>query len=139
MIRVTRRYGFSAAHVLARDEWSDERNREIYGSCANPSGHGHNYVLEVTVRGEVDAETGRVICLDRLDALVRERVLSSLDRRFLNRETAEFADQVPTAENLARMAWRKLEGQTSPAVLDLVRLVETAKNCVEYSEAGGPR
>ena len=66
--RVTRRYAFSAAHVLARPDWDDERNRSVYGKCANPGGHGHNYVLEVTVCGDVDLESGRVVPLEHLDA-----------------------------------------------------------------------
>ena len=134
MIRMTRRYAFSAAHVLARPDWSDERNQAVYGKCANPGGHGHNYVLEVTVRGEIDPESGRVVPVERLDALVQRRVLELLDHRFLNREIAEFGSEVPTAENIARFAWRALKGELSPALLDRVRLVETQNNSVEYSE-----
>lgn len=134
MTRVTRSYAFSAAHVLARPDWSDERNRQVYGRCANPAGHGHNYVLEVTLRGDVDPKTGRLVPLERLDRLVRERVLERLDHRFLNREVPEFEQQVPTAENIARFAWLALKGETSPAVLDRVRLVETSNNSVVYEE-----
>ena len=137
MIRMTRRYAFSAAHVLARPDWSDERNRAVYGKCANPGGHGHNYVLEVTVRGEIDPASGRVVPAERLDALVQRRVLELLDHRFLNREIAEFKNEVPTAENIARFAWRALKGELSPAVLDRVRLVETQNNSVEYREEEG--
>jgi 6-pyruvoyltetrahydropterin/6-carboxytetrahydropterin synthase len=134
MIRVTRSYVFSAAHVLARPDWSDERNREVYGRCANPAGHGHNYRLEVTLRGELDPATGRLVPLERLDQLVRERILERLDHRFLNRDVPEFEQQVPTAENIARFAWLALKGETSPAVLDQVRLVETSNNSVVYCE-----
>ncbi len=137
MIRMTRRYAFSAAHVLARPDWSDERNRAVYGNCANPGGHGHNYVLEVTVRGEIDPASGRVVPAERLDALVQRRVLELLDHRFLNREIAEFESEVPTVENIARFAWRALKGELSPAVLDRVRLVETQNNSVEYREEEG--
>ena len=138
MIRLTRRYHFSAAHVLARPDWDDDRNRSVYGKCANPGGHGHNYVLEVTVRGELDAESGRLVPLERLDAVVRRRVLDALDHRFLNREVPEFETLVPTAENIARYAFEQLKGELSPAVLDRVRLVETRNNSVEYSEEGSP-
>lgn len=136
MIRVTRRYPFSAAHVLARPDWSEAQNRDVYGRCANPSGHGHNYVLEVTVRGDLDPESGRLVPLERMDALVQRRVIEPLDHRFLNRDVPEFAREVPTAENIARYAWRALKGELAPAILDRVRLVETANNSVEYSEEG---
>ncbi len=136
MIRMTRRYHFSAAHVLARPDWSDEQNRAVYGKCANPSGHGHNYVLEVTVRGDVEPQSGRIVPVERLDALVARRVLEALDYRFLNRDVPEFASEVPTAENIARFAWRALKGEVSPAVLDRVRLLETANNFVECCEEG---
>ena len=136
MMTLTRRYRFSAAHVLARRDWTPERNLEVYGKCANPAGHGHNYAVEVTVRGELDAATGRLISLERLDALVKERVLDALDRRWLDREVPEFAREVPSAENIARFVWRVLKGEISPAVLHRVRLVETANNCVEYGGDG---
>ncbi len=136
MIRLTRRYPFSAAHVLARPDWSEARNRDVYGKCANPSGHGHNYVLEVTVRGALDPESGRLVPIERMDALVQRRVIEPLDHRFLNRDVPEFKSEVPTAENIARYAWRALKGELAPAVLDRVRLVETANNSVEYSEEG---
>ena len=136
MIRVTRAYEFSAAHILARPDWDEERNREVYGKCANPAGHGHNYRLEITVSGDVDPASGRIVAQERLDALVQRRVLDALDHRFLNREVPEFASEVPTAENIARYAWRALKGELSPAVLERVRLVETSKNSVEYSEEG---
>jgi 6-pyruvoyltetrahydropterin/6-carboxytetrahydropterin synthase len=136
VIRLTRRYPFSAAHVLARPDWSEARNRDVYGKCANPSGHGHNYVLEVTVRGALDPESGRLVPIERMDALVQRRVIEPLDHRFLNRDVPEFKSEVPTAENIARYAWRALKGELAPAVLDRVRLVETANNSVDYSEEG---
>jgi 6-pyruvoyltetrahydropterin/6-carboxytetrahydropterin synthase len=133
LIRVTRRYDFSAAHVLARPDWDAARNRAIYGKCANPAGHGHGYRLEVTVRGSVDAQSGRVLALERLDRVVGERVLELLDHRFLNREVPEFQSCVPTAENIARFAWAALDGQLAPATLDRIRLVETENNAVELA------
>jgi 6-pyruvoyltetrahydropterin/6-carboxytetrahydropterin synthase len=137
MITLTRRYRFSAAHVLARPDWGPERNRAVYGKCANPAGHGHNYVLDVTVRGTLDAETGRLLPLERLDRVVRERVLEPLDHRWLDREVEEFATQVPTAENIARFVWGALKGEILPARLHRVRLAETDRNSVEYSEEEG--
>lgn len=125
MIRTLRRYEFSAAHVLARSDWSDERNRAVYGKCANPSGHGHNYRFELTLEG---AETSG----DAVDAIVRSRVLAELDARHLNREVAAFGPVVPTAENIARHIWDTLFGALDPARLTCVRLIETDNNSVEY-------
>lgn len=136
VITLTRRYGFSAAHVLARSDWTAERNRAVYGKCAHPGGHGHNYVVEVTLRGEVDPVTGRLTSLDRLDALVRERVLERLDHRWLDHEIPEFAAEVPTAENIAFFVWAALQGEVSPAKLHRVRLLETDNNSVEYCGEG---
>lgn len=136
MIRLTRRYAFCAAHVLARAEWDPQKNAAIYGKCANPAGHGHNYGLEVTLRGEIDPVSGRLIALEELDRIVRERILDRVDHRFLNHEVLEFHSEVPTAENIARFAWRALAGAVGPAVLDRIRLVETENNAVEYSEGG---
>ncbi len=126
MTRVIRRYAFSAAHVLARGDWSDARNRAVYGKCANPSGHGHNYRVELTLAGAPD--TGAYV-----DALVREHLLDALDGRFLNREVSGFAGVVPTAENIARYIWDTLRDAVAPARLACVRLVETSNNSVEYT------
>jgi 6-pyruvoyltetrahydropterin/6-carboxytetrahydropterin synthase len=131
---LTRRYAFSASHVLARPEWSAERNLAVYGKCSNPAGHGHNYGLEVTVRGAVDTATGMLLPVARLDEVVGRRVLQVLDGRLLNRDVPAFADEVPTAENIARFAWRALSGSVEPAALHRIRLVETANNSVDYSE-----
>jgi 6-pyruvoyltetrahydropterin/6-carboxytetrahydropterin synthase len=136
-MRVTRRYGFSAAHVLARPDWDEARNRATYGKCANPAGHGHGYRLEVTVRGSVDPLSGRVLALEQFDRVVGERVLALLDHRFLNREVAAFQSCVPTAENIARFAWTALDGQLAPATLDRIRLVETENNAVELQREDG--
>jgi 6-pyruvoyltetrahydropterin/6-carboxytetrahydropterin synthase len=137
MMRLTRRYGFSAAHVLARPDWDEARNRSTYGKCANPAGHGHNYVLEVSVRGEPDRHSGRIVLPEVLDRSVHERVLRHLDGRFLNREIGAFRERVPTAENIAAFAWEALHDHVGPALLDAVRLEETSKNAVEL-EADGP-
>lgn len=120
-----RRYEFSAAHVLARSDWSDERNRAVYGKCANPSGHGHNYRFELTLEGT--APPG-----DAIDEIVRSRVLAELDARLLNREVAAFRRVVPTAENIARHIWDTLREALEPARLTCVRLIETGNNSVEY-------
>jgi 6-pyruvoyltetrahydropterin/6-carboxytetrahydropterin synthase len=134
MITLSRRYRFSAAHVLARPDWSDAKNDEVYGKCANPAGHGHNYELWVTVSGSPDSATGMLLPPGTLDSLVEERVTAVLDGRLLNRDVETFAALVPTAENIARYAWRRLAGRLAPAQLERVRLVETPNNSVEYCE-----
>lgn len=118
--------------MLARPEWSAERNVRVYGKCANPAGHGHNYRVEITLEGEPDAASGRLVDVARLDEIVTEKVIRRLDARFLNREIPAFAREVPTAENIARHVWDSLQGAVGPARLACVRLVETPKNSVEY-------
>ncbi|MEX2208588.1 MAG: 6-carboxytetrahydropterin synthase [Myxococcota bacterium] len=120
-----RRYAFSAAHVLARPDWDEARNRAVYGKCANPSGHGHNYRIELTLEGTSDAG-------EAVDAIVGERVLGELHDRFLNQDVRDFERVVPTAENIARYIWDTLRVAVAPARLACVRLVETSNNSVEY-------
>lgn len=136
MIETTRRYRFPAAHVLASPVLPDAENRRIYGKCANPNGHGHDYGLEVTVAGSLDPETGTLVPLARLDALVRARLLDRLDHAFLN-EDPWFGPLVPTAENIALVAWREL-GEAVPAEtgarLVRIRLHETRRNVFECGE-----
>ncbi len=107
-MRVTRRYRFSASHRLDAPSLGEEENRVLYGKCNNPFGHGHNYELEVSARGPLDAATGRVLDPRRLDGLVRMHVLDCFDRRNLNTEVAAFRSVVPTSENLAREIVRRL-------------------------------
>ena len=137
MIAVTRRYRFPAAHVLRSPALSDAENERAYGKCANPAGHGHDYGLEVTVAGPVDERSGAIIPLERLDALVRERVVERLGHRLLN-DDAWFAAAVPTAENIAQSVWRELaravEAESAARVVR-VRLLETRRNSFECGEA----
>jgi 6-pyruvoyltetrahydropterin/6-carboxytetrahydropterin synthase len=132
---LTRRVTFAAAHVLRRADWDEQRNRAVFGACAGD--HGHNYVLEVSVAGEPDQETGMVLNLRDLDRVVREAVVSQVDHRHLNRDVAFLEGVVPTAENLALAFWEQLErslGQTmSGARLQRLRLVESENNSVEVS------
>ncbi len=107
MIRLTRRYRFSASHRLHAPSLGERENRELYGKCNNPFGHGHDYVLEVGVSGPVDEESGTAVDLNKLDSLVRREVIDPLDRKDLNREVPAFAAAVPTTENLlAEVRWR---------------------------------
>jgi 6-pyruvoyltetrahydropterin/6-carboxytetrahydropterin synthase len=138
VIALTRRYRFPAAHVLALPEASEAENRRIYGKCANPAGHGHDYGVEVTVAGPVDERTGRVIDPARLDALYAERVGRPLSHRMLN-EAPLFAERglVPTAENVARVVFDELAGPVAAcgeARLLRVRIVETRRNSFAYGE-----
>jgi 6-pyruvoyltetrahydropterin/6-carboxytetrahydropterin synthase len=121
--RLTRVVGFSAAHRYHRPEWSEAENRRVFGACANPHGHGHNYVLEVTVQGGIDDVTGFSADLAALDALLRREVVEPLDHQHLNHAVPEFGDagMIPTCENIARWIWPRLAGGL-PAGVQLVRL-----------------
>ena len=132
-VRVTRRLHFSAAHRLARPEWSEKENRRVFGDCANPNWHGHNYELEVAVAGPVDPETGYVMDLKALKDLVNHRVVSDLDHRNLNLEVSWLAGVIPSTENLAVRIWERIAPHVPPpAELDKVVLWETPRHWVEY-------
>lgn len=134
VVRVTRRVHFSAAHRLYRPDWSDEQNAVVFGDCANPNWHGHNYDLDVTVSGPIDPETGFVMDLKVLKELVGERVLKDVDHRNLNEEVPWLSGVNPTTENLVVAIWDRLAGSL-PDGVELARLVlhETARNSVEYA------
>lgn len=147
MIRLTRRYRFAASHRLHAPSLSEERNREVYGKCNNPHGHGHDYVLEVSVRGPVDPETGMVVRVDALDALVQREVLTGFHMRNINMDVPEFASLVATSENVASVVQARLQNaweRAFPApwpVLEKVRIQETARNILEvyaHRDAGKP-
>jgi 6-pyruvoyltetrahydropterin/6-carboxytetrahydropterin synthase len=133
-VKVTRRVHFCAAHRLGRDDWSEAENLRVFGSCANPNWHGHNYELDITVEGEIDAHTGFVYDLKALREVVEERVVDEVDHRNLNLDVAWLEGVNPTTENLVVAMWRRLEDAV-PAGVRLVRLVlwETPRNYVEYS------
>jgi 6-pyruvoyltetrahydropterin/6-carboxytetrahydropterin synthase len=137
VIALTRRYRFPAAHVLAHPELGDAENARIYGKCANPGGHGHDYGLEITVAGRIDPASGQIFDRAQLDELVGERVLDRFGHALLNEDPA-FSARVPTAENIALA----IEAELAPAVaaarpgarLVRVRLEETRKNHFETGE-----
>ncbi|MGI8618262.1 MAG: 6-pyruvoyl trahydropterin synthase family protein [Gemmatimonadaceae bacterium] len=108
---LTRRVTFSAAHRYRRPDWSEEKNLEVFGSCSRPSYHGHNYACEVTVSGEIDPETGFVVDLGALDAILREEVSERFDHRNINADVPEFADGklIPSGENLARFIFTRVQ------------------------------
>ncbi|MGA2425144.1 MAG: 6-carboxytetrahydropterin synthase [Terriglobales bacterium] len=128
---LTRRYMFSASHRLHSDEMSDEENQATYGKCNNPYGHGHNYVVEVTVSGPVDDETGMVCNLVDLDGFVHNEILERYDHQNLN-QLPEFAEKVPTTENLCIAIYDILKRGFQMAHLDKVRIEETMMNSFEY-------
>jgi len=135
---LNRRYMFSASHRLHAAALSEQQNRDTYGKCNNPHGHGHNYALEVTVSGPVNAETGMVCDLVELDKTVQESVLERFDHQNLNL-AQEFAEAVPTTENLAVAIYDILKQRFSAAHLEKVRIEETLMNSFEFAGGGEPR
>ena len=139
MIQMTRRYRFSASHRLHTDALPEGENEAIYGKCNNPYGHGHDYVLEVTVEGPLDASTGQVIPVATLDGIVAQYVLRDFEHKNLNEDVPDFAGRVPTSENVAcaieerlQRAW-KLEAPEKGPRLKRVWLRETQRNSFELS------
>jgi 6-pyruvoyltetrahydropterin/6-carboxytetrahydropterin synthase len=134
---LTRRYWFAASHRLHNDVFSNEENRTIYGKCNNPHGHGHNYAVEVTVSGPVDAGTGMVCNLVDLDGFVQKQVLARYDRQNLN-VLPEFAQAVPTTENLCVRIYELIQSGFALAHVERVRIEETMMNSFEYSGSSAP-
>lgn len=133
--RLTRLVAFSAAHRYFRPDWSAERNEEVFGRCASPHGHGHNYVCRVTIAGPVASETGMVMNLRDLDAILREEVTARFDHRFINHEVQEFAfgGQIPTCEALAVYVWERVAQRLPAGVkLECVRIQEEPHLYAEY-------
>jgi len=136
-MRLTRRYRFSASHRLHRPDWPEQRNRLVYGKCNNPHGHGHDYLLEVTVAGRVDPHSGRLVDVAQLDALVASEVIRPFDHANLNVEVPALARRVPTTENLAleirdrlMRRWADLFPTGGPE-LEKIKLWETKRNIFE--------
>jgi 6-pyruvoyltetrahydropterin/6-carboxytetrahydropterin synthase len=140
MIRVTRRYRFSASHRLHAPALGDQENRELYGKCNNPFGHGHDYELEISVRGPVESRSGRAADVRCLDQLVEAQVLAAFDHRNLNTEVEVFQQVVPTSENLGVEVCRRLKQNWATAFpgewprLEKIKIQETGRNIFEVSE-----
>lgn len=130
---VTRRVHFNAAHRLHNPQRSDDWNARTFGPCNNPNFHGHNYELDVTVEGEIDPETGYVLDIGVLKAIVEERLLRHLDHRNLNLDVPWFADRLPSAENIAVVCWNELASALPAGRLVRIRLWETPRNYVDYT------
>ena len=132
MIYLTRKAEFSASHYYHNPEMSAEENRRVFGKCNNPHGHGHNYVVEVTVAGEVDERTGMVLDLKDLKEVLKEQVLEPFDHKFLNKEIPVFEQKIPTTENVAVEIWSRLTGKIPAGRLHRVRVYESPDLFVDY-------
>ncbi len=132
MIYLTKRFTFSASHRLFDPKLSDEENYKIFGKCSNPNWHGHNYVLEVTVKGKPDPNTGFVINLTTLKEIVNREVIEKVDHKNLNLEVDFMKGINPTTENLAIAIWNVLADKFSNATLHRIKIYETENNSVEY-------
>jgi 6-pyruvoyltetrahydropterin/6-carboxytetrahydropterin synthase len=131
-VHVTRQVHFNAAHRLHNPDKSAAWNRKTFGPCNNPRWHGHNYVLEVTVAGEPDPETGYVVDLGELKTILEKRILNEVDHKNLNEEVPWLKGVIPSAENLAIACWQRLEGHLPSGRLHRVRLYETPRNFVDF-------
>jgi 6-pyruvoyltetrahydropterin/6-carboxytetrahydropterin synthase len=142
MIQLTRRATFSASHYYWNEGWSASENERVFGKCANRNGHGHNYTLEVTVAGEPDPVTGFVVDLKALKEIIEREVVDVYDHRHLNLEVPEFATVIPTTENIAVAAWRRIEAglranaAMRKATLAKIRVYETPEIFAEYRGEG---
>ena len=132
-VTVSRKAHFNAAHRLYNNEWTDARNSKVFGKCANPNYHGHNYELIVSVKGEIHPETGFVMDMKVLKDLIREEVEEKFDHKNLNEEVPEFMTLNPTAENISVVIWNKLRTHIEPTLELSVTLYETPRNFVTYS------
>lgn len=137
MYVVTVRKTFSAAHRLCQEGLSDEENRKLYGKCSNPNGHGHNYVLEVSVAGDMDPQTGMVVNFFDVTEAIDHLIFSRVDHRNLNVEVDFMKGLVPTAENMAAKFWELLEPHTGRARLHSISLSEGTSNRITYYGPGG--
>lgn len=131
-MKVCRRETFNAAHRLFRPDWDDAKNLEVFGKCSNPNYHGHNYILETWIEGEIDNETGYVIDLKKLKDIIREEVIERFDHRNLNLDCPEFEGKQTSAENIAIVAWHLLRNKIPEKFGLSVRLWETENNVVQY-------
>ena len=135
-IAVFRRAHFNAAHRLHNPQWSDDKNREIYGKCNNPNYHGHNYDLEVKVVGNVDPESGYLIDLKILKDLIKEHVEDKFDHKNLNLDIPEFADMMASTENLCYLIWQILQEKLGDKFEVTIKLWETPRNYAQYPAYG---
>ena len=131
---ITRRERFNAAHRLFREDWPDEKNLEVFGKCSNPNWHGHNYIMYITVKGEVSKETGFLVNLKDLSKIIKTRIINKIDHKNLNLEVEFMKDQIVSTENIAIAIWGELDEAVRQigAELHCIKIVETENNFVEY-------
>jgi 6-pyruvoyltetrahydropterin/6-carboxytetrahydropterin synthase len=132
MLYITKKVRFSAAHRLFNPNFSDEKNIEVYDKCNNLYGHGHNYILEVTVKGEPDSETGYLIDLKKMKRILVEEIINKVDHKHLNFEVEFLKDIIPTVENLCMAFWKILFGKFNSADLYKIKIYETEDSWAEY-------
>jgi len=134
MIYLTRRERFSAAHRMYRPDWSDEENQNVFGKCSNPNWHGHNYVLYITISGELKADQGFIININILKQIIKEKVINKVDHKNLNLDVDFMKDKITTTENLAIAIWNELKSpvEKEGAFLHCVKIAETENNSIEY-------
>ncbi len=132
MVYVTRKAHFSASHRLYNPNFSDQQNEEIFDKCNNLNGHGHNYTIEVTVKGQPDPETGYVIDLKKLAGILEDEILSKVDHKHLNFDVDFLQGVIPTAENLAIAFWGLLDPRIASGELHSIKVFESENNFVEY-------
>ena len=134
MVFLTRRERFNAAHRMFRPEWSDEKNLEVFGKCSNPLWHGHNYVLFVTVKGEINPQTGCLVNLNQLSQVIKKEIIEQLDHKNINLEVNFMKGKIVSTENLAIEIWKQLEPQIELLGIKLhcIKIEETENNYVEY-------
>lgn len=135
-VYLARIYRYSSAHRLYSKALTERENLDVYGKCCNLNGHGHNYVLEVTVAGPRDPATGTVMSVGKLDGIVAEKIIEPWDHRNLDEEIPDFKEVMSTGENIARIVWEKLEPALPPGLLFSVRLSETSRSFFEYYGGG---
>ena len=131
-MKVCRRVNFNAAHRLYRKDWSDEKNDAVFGKCNNPNFHGHNYVMEVWIEGDIDPETGYVIDLKILKDIIKEEIVERFDHKNLNLDCSEFENLNPTAENIILVSWNLLRSRLDEKFKLKLKLWETENNIFEY-------
>ena len=134
MIYLTRREKFSAAHRMYKKEWSDSKNQEVFGDCSNPNWHGHNYILFVTVKGNINSVTGYLVNLKTLGSIIRENVIQKIDHKNMNMEVDFMNGKVASSENLAVSIWEVLDPKVKMLGVELhkIKIEETENNFIEY-------
>ncbi len=134
MIYLTRRERFCAAHRMFRQDWSDEKNSRIFGKCSNPNWHGHNYILWITVKGDMSDEHGFVMNINTLKLIIQERIIEKIDHKNINLDVDFMKGKIATTENLAASIWNELKPyiENEGALLHCVKIAETENNSIEY-------